>query len=434
MLRPLRCPAYRPKTCRTAPSRHPAGWRVARQPLGHPAFVDDLARAEAQAFATAAPLLADLRDKAALLQLTRVSARLAATADVQARRVLVEADRALAAARVFSPGIQGFALWDGRPGGAASVFGLASDASLAGLVREWRTFSQLLAQGRAGPALRYLGGSPFGPPLDLAASTSLWREILGALADYDQSAPRNDLAELERFILLELNELDQGSCTERLAAIRPGPSFFGIRLAELQADAQRRCTALRTGDARATWAAISSAFEAGLAGRFPFVGAGVGEPMTQLGRLGDVTDPTSVRRFFATFGGELGRLGNADNAVGWLDIDASDFAAALVATRPFLGLSENGALATTPAFAVAADFRTNVGHERGGDQIIEWTLRVGEERVSSFDPGRHLVWRQGDRVELSLRWARNAPQAPAAPRRPDATLDARTLRLAYDGP
>ncbi len=407
---------------------------AARQPLGNPAFVDDLARAEAQAFATAAPLLAELRDKAALLQLTRASARLAATADVQARRVLVEADRELAAARLYSPGIQGFALWDGQPGGAASVFGLASDASLAGLVREWRTFSRLLAQGRAGPALRYLRGSPSGPPLDLAASTALWRETLAVLADYDQSAPRNDLADLERFILLDLNELDQGSCTAHLAAIRPGPSFFGVRLAALREAAQRRCAALRTGDARATWAAISSAFEAGLAGRFPFVGAGVGEPMTQLTRLADVADPQSVRRFFATFGDELAGLGDADTAADWLDIDASDFAAALEATRPFLGLPENGAVASTPAFAVTADFRSNADHERGGDQIIEWTLRIGADRVSSFEPDRHLVWRQGDRVELSLRWARNAPQAPAAPRRPDATLDGRTLRLAYDGP
>lgn len=407
---------------------------AARRPLRHAAFADDLARAEARAFATAAPLLADLRDKAALLQLDRASARLAATADVQARRVLVEADRELTAARLYSPGVQGLALWDGQPGGAADVFGVASDASLAGLVREWRTFSQLLAQRRAGPALRYLKGSPYGPPLDLAASTALWRKTLGALADYDRSAPRNDLVDLERFILLDLNAIDRDSCAERLAAIRPGPSFFGVRLAELREDAQHRCAALETDAARATWAAVSSAFEAGLAGHFPFVGAGVGEPMTQLGRLADVADPTSVRRFFATFGDELGRLGDPASAAARLDIDASDFAAALEATRPFLGLPENGAAATTPAFAVAADFRTNADQERGGDQIIEWTLRIGEARISSFEPPQHLVWRQGDPVELTLRWARNAPQAPAAPRRPDATLDERTLRLAYDGP
>jgi type VI secretion system protein ImpL len=406
----------------------------ARQPLGSPGFVDDLPRAEAQAFAAAAPLLADLRDKAALLQLGEAAARLAATADAQARRVLTEADQELAAARLYSPGIQGFALWDGQPGGAANVFGLASDASLAGLAREWRTFSQLLAQGRAGPALRYLTGATQGPPLDLVPSTALWRDTLATLADYDRSAPRNDLADLERFILLDLNEMDRASCAERLAAIRPGPSFFGVRLAELQQDAQRRCTALRTGVARASWAALSSAFEAGLAGRFPFVGAGEGEPMTQLSRLGDVADPTSVRRFFASFGDALGKLGDPADAADGLDIDARDFAAALIATRPFLGLPENGAAASTPAFAVAVDFRTNVAHERGGDQIVEWTLRIGEERLSSFEPARHLVWRQGDPVELTLRWARNAPQAPAAPRRPDASLDGRTLRLAYDGP
>ena len=406
----------------------------ARQPLGHPSLVDDLARAEAQAFATAAPLLAELRDKAVLLQLNGVTARLAATADVQARRVLVEAERELTAARLYSPGIQGLALWDGQPGRAADIFGLASDASLAGLVREWRTFSQLLAQGRAGPALRYLRGGAFGPPLDLAASIALWRDTLAVLADYDRSAPRNDLADLERFILLDLNEMDRDSCAARLAAVRPGPSFFGARLAELRQDAQRRCSALRAGNERATWAAISSAFEAGLAGRFPFVGAGVGEPMTRLSRLADVADPQTVRRFFATFGDALGKLGDPDTAAGRLDIDAGDFAQALEATRPFLGLAENGAVATSPAFAVAADFRTNVERERGGDQIIEWTLRIGETGISSFEPQRHLVWRQGDRVELTLRWARNAPQKPVAPGRPDATLDGRTLRLVYDGP
>ncbi len=407
---------------------------AARRPLLAGSFGDDAARAEAQSFAAAAPTLGQLRDRAALLLLPRMGETLQRTAGAQAARLLRDAERALQGARPYAPLSQGFAFWDGRPGGAAEMFGLGSDGALAGLVGDWRVFVQLLGQGRAAPAIGYLRGAETGLPSDLAAAAARWREILVALADYDRSSPRNDLADLERFILLDLNELDAPTCAQRLAAVRPGASFFGARLAELKDAARRRCEGLAADAARTAGADLGAVFDGTLAGRFPFVGAGAGAPLPDPARYRDAADPATVRRFFAANGAEIARLAAGGDAADFADFLTFDFAEGLEAVRFFLAGGLDGPPPPTLAFAVDVDFRTNRAREVAGDQVIEWTLRIGDDRLSSFEAPRSLIWREGDAVELTARWARNAPQAPDRPRRGDADLGARTLRLSYDGP
>ncbi len=56
----------------------------------------------------------------------------------------------------------------------------------------------------------------------------------------------------------------------------------------------------------------------------------------------------------------------------------------------------------------------------GGNQIIEWTLQVGAHRVVSGDPDHSIVWRPGDPVTVSLRWAKDSAWHPVAS--DDATL------------
>jgi hypothetical protein len=405
----------------------------AQRPLPGLGSVAAAERAEGQAFATVAADLAALRDGAALLSLPQAQEALERSAGAQARRVLAEATRDLEEAGLYAPVWDGFSFWDGEPGGAPGMFGVTSDAALAALIREWRAYALLLAQGRAAPAIAYLDAGDGGGPGARSAAAGDWRDVLRALSDYEAGAPRNDLADLERFILIDLNEMDRATCAERLAAVRPGPSWFGARLADLRREARARCASLAATEARMARAALGEAFDAALAGRFPFAGAGAGAPLPDPGAARNPADLASIRRFFGDYGAEIARLAGAGGD-GPASASTEGFAARLEAARAFLAGGAEGPPPPGIAFGVDLAFRTNPGRELGAEQILEWALAVGDQRLSSFEPPRTLIWRQGDPVTLSLRWARNAPQMPATPARPDADLGGRSVTFSYGGP
>ncbi len=433
----------------------------ARQPLPL-AGGGSVQDAEARSFATAAPLLQGLRDQVALLELAQTWRLLDGTAGAQARRVIEDADEALVYAAPYAPSATGIAIWDGRPGGAATMFGVSGISALTGLVRDWGAYVGELSQTRAAPALAFLGESRGLPEPGLAGTLGRWRDIAATLGENARRTPRNALSELERFILIDLDQMDASSCAERLAAVVPGAGWFGERQAEIVAAVSQRCVELGTTSAHDALGEVAEAFNATLGGRFPFVGSGGGAPLADPARIADPADPDTVRRFFARYGDAIARLaGDAGGTAGTLavetlalsapagrpgsldpmlldrvllELSGLDFVRALDAGRHFLGTLDAGPRAEGLAYAVSLDFRPNRTAERGGDQIVEWRLEIGDDSVGSFDPPRALIWRQGEPVRLTLRWARNAPNRPAQPKRPDAALDERSLTFSYDGP
>jgi type VI secretion system protein ImpL len=79
-----------------------------------------------------------------------------------------------------------------------------------------------------------------------------------------------------------------------------------------------------------------------------------------------------------------------------------------------------------------ADFRVNRASEQAGNQIIDWTLEVGEQTFHSTDSQRQGRWRFGDRIRLMLRWAKDAPLQPSlAGTPPGATVTNQTVGYEY---
>ena len=71
------------------------------------------------------------------------------------------------------------------------------------------------------------------------------------------------------------------------------------------------------------------------------------------------------------------------------------------------------------ALALDVEFRANVPKEVDAKNIIDWKLKVGDDLLSIQDAvrqGRPLrtLWKVGDRIQLTLRWAMNSPVAPSA--------------------
>ncbi len=75
-----------------------------------------------------------------------------------------------------------------------------------------------------------------------------------------------------------------------------------------------------------------------------------------------------------------------------------------------------------PAFATEASalptldfqptFRVNRTREVDGDQVISWTLTIGNDVFHSGEPPRVGHWTYGQPVTLALQWAKDAPSLP----------------------
>ncbi len=397
----------------------------ARSPLGPPGFGVDPARTEARGFAETAPLLVAIRDGAALSRLDAVTDRLEAVVGPQARRILDDADRALAQADIYGLYYPQVAAWNGAPNSAARLFGVSGAAALIGVTRDWRAFVELLSAERASAAIDYLARVGSGDPAE-SGPVARWSEIRSTLADYALRSPVNALSTLERFLLADLDGLTGETCEETLLAAQPGGGYFGERMEEMIYTLRNRCAELGFESATETADVVAEAFTQALAGRFPFIGVGGAAPLDDPRRAQNFVDPEAVRRFFAAFGPQIEAI--AASPAARPDIAELDQA------RRFFAASGADVSTGGLAYAVEIDFNANRRVSRGAEQIIEWTLEIADRRLSSFEPPRPLIWRQGDPVRLSMRWARNAPQKPASPARSDAQIEDRTITLSYDGP
>jgi hypothetical protein len=66
-----------------------------------------------------------------------------------------------------------------------------------------------------------------------------------------------------------------------------------------------------------------------------------------------------------------------------------------------------------PAFDLAVRFRANRRGEKGGDQILRWSLASGEQVVTLPNNRTDLPWTYGAPIRVELQWAKDSPVIPA---------------------
>ena len=62
----------------------------------------------------------------------------------------------------------------------------------------------------------------------------------------------------------------------------------------------------------------------------------------------------------------------------------------------------------TPTFRVLRD------REAGGDQIINWSMTVGDKSVRFTDQKKLLIWETGKPIKFKFRWAKNSESVPVS--------------------
>ncbi|MDE1180923.1 hypothetical protein [Paraburkholderia sp.] len=84
---------------------------------------------------------------------------------------------------------------------------------------------------------------------------------------------------------------------------------------------------------------------------------------------------------------------------------------------------------------INVDFRANRTGEIAANQVIDWTLRVGDQNMSLRDPQHALHWEYGMPVSLTLRFAKDSPlDASADPQQRAYSTDGRTLTWQFSDP
>lgn len=328
--------------------------------------------------------------------------------------------------------VDGFETWDGVLPMNFEGYRVLGDDELDHFLKVRAARVEWLAMEIAKPIVGGLEGDAVPRALRRHPRVVRWRQIIEELERYQASNPASTLAALERFIRVDLAAFEPGACDgPDPAAGGAGDRFdyFFTQLQTVRRLAVARCRRVAGALGQTAFDRIAQDFNASLAGRYPFADGTVAGTLE--------VSPDAVVAFFERFTPAveqeirrgLGRPSADSRATA-----ALRFLDQIAEVRAFMAPLMHASTLAPPAFQVEAAFRVNRAREVGGNQIIAWTLALGDQSLRRGSEATTAAWVPGAPVTLTLRWAKDAPVVPAAVVGPDGRIDAdRTLVLSYGG-
>ena len=357
---------------------------------------------------------------------------LSSVVNFQAVTLLAAVDQLLQDERLYEGKDSTFAWWTGSPAPFLAAYEVRSPEALAQYLELQRERVKALGQLYAAPLAAWL--TPRAAQLDRTTTRLLtkWNGILTQLDAYDTKKPGNSVAILERFVLQDTADLAMANCLPILTPhdLNSAPKdFFLERRNTLRSALFSRCQTLDATTALTTYTALTTLFNTRLAGQFPFA-----ERMDD--PAGVEAEPEAIRAFYRLFDQSVPMDQAALRSTVVPDAARAQLLAFLqemAAVRAFFAPWLDGkGPPTRPSVDFAVDFRVNRASEQAGNQIIDWTLEVGEQIFRPTDSQRQGRWRFGDRMRLTLRWAKDAPMQPSlAGTPPGATVTNQTVVYDY---
>jgi type VI secretion system protein ImpL len=258
-----------------------------------------------------------------------------------------------------------------------------------------------------------------------------WQQIVNPLREYESKKAGNSVSLVESFLLTDLPAVNLENCLSELSKpthTRPPKDFFSGRRKEIRDLLFDRCAALASTDLKNRYATLRRIFNRDLAGRFPFAKYEPGN------RIEDAS-PEVVRQFLKSahdfrtrYRGLLGAKGSSSTA------ETVRFLDKLEEVHNFLmPMWAQAEAASDGFFETKVDFRTNQLREIGGNQIAEWAMRIGEERLMLGGPKPETTFRIGDPVRVELRWAKNSADVPSPEQGPTVTAAGRNVTFEEGG-
>lgn len=303
------------------------------------------------------------------------------------------------------------AAWRGLRSPALDAFDVEDAEGLNQYLKAQRTTVRNLARDYAKTPVSMLDG--LAPPGGGAASDPLftkWRNIVGEVERFEAMAPGNSIKELEGFVDTTLSSVTPENCQERLPR-RTGDSrdYFLQSRARVYDAVRKRCSQFVEDRLFEGYDRLAARFNKTLAGRFPF-------SKNPMSLDEEEADPRDVRAFFAEYDQFTQKYdafaGREEAALGSSSLrTAAGFIEAIRNVRPFFApllgerQSDAGAL-----YGISVEYRVNRQAEINGNQIAEWSMAVADSRADDTQ----LSWRLGDKLRLSMRWAKDGPYQPSS--------------------
>ena len=317
-----------------------------------------------------------------------------------------------------------FGWWDGKSALGYRGFGLDSQAAMQALLTRNQDYIGLLSGQLAAPVLDFLAkaGSAL-PPGDAQALEAKWVGISAALAAMTAKQPTASIAVLNGFVLETMPAITLAICasaiTPAMLAVSPADYFDARRLA-LMRGISSRCTALDQGDVAAGYAALVAQFRTRVEGKYPFAAAD---------RLQEATaaDLLAMLRAYDALPANAASVLRGQGAA-----DAAAFVTAIGQVRALFPAFDGSA---PPSLGLLLTPRSNRDYERGGNQLIDWRIAVGDDSLSGVPPApAPLVWEAGDALAITLRFAANGPLSPAATgQQPAARISGEAVTYSFGG-
>jgi type VI secretion system protein ImpL len=318
----------------------------------------------------------------------------------------------------------------GGPRTVLTAFGIA-DASALGAYLDQQSVRALALGKQAAVYLAALDSTDATDPL-----AQRWQAIDRDLDRYQLKNPNSSLLMLEQFVLSVAADTGTSNC---LAKFPPRPfvngadDYFSEIHLRLYNSLLARCSQGDMDVLRQQWDSFSTAFNDGVAGRQPFRassrGAQADAGAADVGQLGQV-----LQRYDHVSGiVKQARAGAAQgvqlSAPVRQFIDNFDQVDALLA--PLYPATDG----TATGYDISVDFRVNRVGEVAANQVIDWTLQVGDQTLSLNDAPHPLHWDYGMPVSLVLRFAKDSPlTAMNDPQQRALSTDGRTLTWQFADP
>lgn len=238
---------------------------------------------------------------------------------------------------------------------------------------------------------------------------SKWRNIVTQLEYFEKMTPGNSVKEMESFMDTTLVTVTPDNCLDKLPRRSGDISDFFLQTRSRIYDAVRkRCLVFAQEKLLELYNHLAVRFNRDLAGKFPF---------TRVAQALDDTDasPRDIRGFYQEYDEFMQRydayVARRETSGGAADVgrEVNAFLASLREVRPFFAqlLVDRGN--DIARYNLTLEYRVNKGNEINGQQIAEWGFSSADQKVEDGQG----VWQVGDRLRLSMRWAKDGPYVPS---------------------
>lgn len=218
--------------------------------------------------------------------------------------------------------------------------------------------------------------------------------------------------------------------TTATAPATVGTDLFTARRLSLQSQLASRCDSRARAQLTKDYSALSDAFNARLAGRYPF------------GPLSAEDVPgAELKQFFTDYGALLSSVQARFAKPSAMSPSQPDAAQRWAAQRDFLDQLDALAKALLPGLNTGAPLRVAVNfyakplETQGGGQLVVWTLSSGATTIGAPNrqPGA-LDWPFGQAISFDLEWADRSALRPVADRtQRDLQISGTSAQFGYAG-